>query len=102
MDLIKKLKEIEEEIKYNGSPYELKIIKQAINRLNYKEKQPIGIDIISVNKISYEVKDNSLLPHRIVDEYSTLDGIFIGTVDRLDYFLLINDSAVDTLYSPVK
>ena len=91
MDLVQRLKEIEKELLYKGSLDEVKVIKQAIISLSYNEKNPTGIEIVPVNKISYEVKDDSLLPCRVVDEYCTLDGIPIGTVDSLYQFSLIND-----------
>lgn len=53
------------------------------------KKTPKGIKITSVNEVTYEVEDDSILPKREVKEYWAFDGKFIGSYDPLDEFNLI-------------
>lgn len=63
------------------------------------EKIPLGIEITSINEVTYKIKDNSIMPNRTIKEYWTFDGKLVGTYDPLDEFALIKSSATFEEYS---
>ena len=62
-------------------------------------KIPLGIKITSINEVTYKIKDDSIMPNRIIKEYWTFDGKLVGTYDPLDEFELIKSSATFEEYS---
>lgn len=57
------------------------------------KKEALGIEIIEVVKVTYEIEDNStLMPSRVIEEYWTLDKKKIGTIDPLDNYRAIEES----------
>ena len=46
-------------------------------------KEPLGIEVKEVLEMTFRVKDDSLMPDRIVKEYQTPEGKFIGKYDPL-------------------
>lgn len=63
------------------------------------QKIPLGIKITSINEVTYKIKDNSIMPNRIIKEYWTFDGRLVGTYDPLDEFSLIKSFATFEEYS---
>lgn len=56
-------------------------------------KKALSTEIVSMAKIRFEIKDDSILmPSRIIEEYWTLDGRYIGRIDPLDNYLDLEDS----------
>lgn len=56
-------------------------------------KKALSTEIVSMAKVKFEIKDNSvLMPSRIIEEYWTLDGRYIGRIDPLDDYLDLEDS----------
>ena len=62
-------------------------------------KIPLGIKITSINEVTYKIKDDSIMPNRIIKEYWTFDGKLVGTYHPLDEFELIKSSATFEEYS---
>lgn len=53
-----------------------------------EEKKALSTEIVSMAKDRFEIKDGSvLMPSRIIEEYWTLDGRYIGRIDPLDDYL---------------
>lgn len=60
------------------------------------EKVSQKTEIVSVVKVIFKIKnDKSIMPNRTIKEYWTLDGKYIGKIDPLDNYPLINESASD-------
>lgn len=58
-------------------------------------KEPLGIEVKEVLEMTFRVKDDSLMPDRIVKEYQTPEGKLIGKYDPLDQFSAIISAASD-------
>lgn len=56
-------------------------------------KEPLGIEVKEVLEMTFRVKDDSLMPDRIVKEYQTPEGKLIGKYDPLDQFSAIISAA---------
>lgn len=63
------------------------------------KKIPLEIKVTLINEVTYKIKDNSIMPNRIIKEYWTFDGRLVGTYDPLDEFSLIKSSATFEEYS---
>lgn len=56
-------------------------------------KKALSTEIVSIVKVRFEIKDNSvLMPSRIIEEYWTLDGRMVGKIDPLDNYLAIEEA----------
>lgn len=56
-------------------------------------KRALSTEIVSIVKVRFEIKDNSvLMPSRIIEEYWTLDGRMVGKIDPLDNYLAIEEA----------
>lgn len=62
----------------------------------YMKKEPLGIEVKEILEMTFRVKDDSLMPDRIVKEYQTPEGKFIGKYDPLDQFSTIVADTYET------
>ena len=57
------------------------------------KKETFGIEFKEVLEMTFRVRDDSMMPDRIVKEYQTPEGKFIGKYDPLDQFSAIISAA---------
>lgn len=59
------------------------------------KKEPLGVEVKEVLEMTFRVRDDSLMPDRIIKEYQTPEGKLIGKYDPLDQFSAIISAASD-------